>query len=127
MPSSDIPSDISDLIDMVMLRLREKEGVSGRDLNAALRKGRGRLPRRIVKQCQLLARAAPLADHPKLILTLDHAGLRKAGTEVLTYLDSIDLADRRKGWWLGMLGAMAFNILALIVIVIAILLWRDLI
>jgi len=127
MPASDVPSDISDLIDRVLTRLHEKEGLSGRDLKSVLHKGRGRLPRRILKQGQLLARAQPLAGHPKLRLTLDHAGLRKAGAEILGYLDNVDLADRRKGWWLGMLGGMAFNILALIAIVIAVLLWRDLI
>lgn len=127
MQTSEIATDISSLIEQVRAALREKEGIGGRDLDAALRKGRGKLPRRILKQGQLLARAAPMAAHPKLALTLDHEGLRKAGTEILTYLDGIDLADRRKGWWLGMLGGMAFNILVLIAILIAVLMWRGLI
>ncbi|MBE1283931.1 MAG: hypothetical protein GJ676_11530 [Rhodobacteraceae bacterium] len=118
---------MTDLIEKLRLALRAKEGVGGGDLKSALRKARHRLPRRVRKQAQKLVQAAPLAGHPKLCLTLDHADLRKAGTEVLRYLETVDLADRRKGWWLGMLGAMAFNILALIALVIAVLIWRGLI
>ena len=32
---------------------------------------------------------------------------------VQKHLLGVDVADRRKGWWLGMAGAMAFNILLL--------------
>ena len=120
-------TDVSALIEKVKAALQEKEGLSGRDLASILKKGRGRLPRRVLKQGAVLARAEPMAAHPILALTLDQVALRKAGKEVLAHLDSIDLADRRKGWWLGMFGGMAFNILLLAAIVIGVLLWRGMI
>ena len=114
-------------IDKVMALLREKLGAGGRNLDAALRKARHRLPRDVYKQALQLARAEPLAAHPKLRLTLDSVALGAAAERVRTHLETIDLADRRKGWWLGMLGGLAFNLLAFVALVVAVLMWRGLI
>lgn len=107
--------------------LREKLGVRARDLASALRRARYRLPRRVYNRGMLLAGAQDRARHPKLRLTLDMPVLAGAAREIQAHLRAIDLADRRKGWWLGMLGGLAFNILLLIALVIAFLVWRGLI
>ena len=96
-------------------------------MSAALAKARHRLPRRIHRQASRLAKAEPLAGHPKLRLTLDAEGLHAAAFEVQAHLAAIDLADRRKGWWLGMLGGLAFNILLSLVMALVFLRWRGLI
>ena len=127
MQTADPSTEFVSLIDQVRVALREKEGISGHDLGAALSKARRRLPRRILRQGQVLSRAERMVGHPKLVLTLDHGALRKAGVEVLAYLENVDIADRRKGWWLGMLGSLAFNILLLITLLIVLLFWRNLI
>jgi hypothetical protein len=107
--------------------LRDKEGIGGHGLADGLKKGRRRLPRRVFRQVQKLADAEKMAAHPKLAMTLNQPELLAAGQEILGHLERIDLADRRKGWWLGMLGAMAFNIFAVIALLVAILMWRGLI
>lgn len=106
--------------------LKDREHASG-DLAAALKRARRRLPRRIFRQGMLLAQAVPLMDHPKLRLTLDEPALRKAAREVSSYLKSVDLADRRKGRVLDILGGMAFSVLVVIVLLIVVLRWRGLI
>ena len=53
--------------------------------------------------------------------------LGKAAGALETHLKSIDLADRRKGFFLGVLGTMAFNILLLAALLFAVLRWRGLI
>lgn len=107
--------------------LRAQLGVRGKSLKIALRRARHRLPRRIYKQAMELARVESMADHPKLRLTLDTPHLLGAAREVHAHLRDIDVADRRKGWWLGMLGGLAFNILAFAALLLAFLMWRDLI
>ena len=118
-----IETDISRTADL----LGEKLGARGRDLSAALAKARHRMPRRIYRQASRLAKAEPLAGHPKLRLTLDAEGLHAAASEVQAHLTAIDLADRRKGWWLGMLGGMAFNLLAALTLFIVALRMLELI
>lgn len=119
------PQDIKTQIDAVSDRLRDKLGARGATLGAAL--GKARLPRRVAGQARLLARAEAFADHPKLRLTLDAEQLNAASREVCAHLDAIDLADRRKGWWLGMAGGMAFNLLLAAALLIGVLVWRGLV
>lgn len=107
--------------------LRDKLGAGGASLEAVLRKARHRLPRAVYAQAKLLAEAENLAAHPKLSLTLDAEALHAAATQVQTHLDLIDLADRRRGWWLGMLGGLVFNLLALVALLIGVLVWRGVI
>lgn len=127
MQSPDLSSEFVTLIGRVRSSLRDKEGISGPDLDAALRKARRRLPRRIWRLGRRLSKVEPMVAHPKLVMTLDHAALRKAGAEVLSYLDGIDVADRRKGWWLGLLGSLVFNLLLFGALMIALLKARGLI
>lgn len=104
--------------------MREKLGVKGATLALALRKGRRLLPRHIRSQVAILARAEPFADHPKLRLTLDTEELDKATRVVHAHLNDIDMADKRKGWWLGMLGGLAFNLLLFVGLVLTVYYWR---
>lgn len=120
--SDSIIQDITEIREL----LKTREHASG-DLTVALKKVRRRLPRRVFKQAMLLAQAEPLIEHPKLRLTLDEPALHKSAREVSAYLKTIDLADRRKGRVLDVLGSVAFSVLAVIVLVITVLRWRGLI
>ncbi|GAA6193155.1 hypothetical protein [Phaeobacter sp. NW0010-22] len=116
-----------DQIAQISTLLHRKLGVRGKTLSKTLRKAKHRLPRRIHKQAMSLAKVETLAHHPKLRLTLDLTGLGSATREVTAYLNEIDLADRRKGWWLSMLGGLAFNVLVAAALLILFLWWRNLI
>ena len=116
---------IDDQIQAIMALLREKLGVRGADLNAALRRARFRVPRKVYRQGMDLVRAAPLAGHPKLNLTLDQTALSASASGVQAHLLSIDVADRRKGWLLGMLGSLSFNLILTFVLLMVVLNWRG--
>lgn len=120
-------AEYQELTERVRTKLRAQEGVSGKTLAKALHKGRHRLPKHVRQKGQVLLDAGEMAHHPKLSLTLDWPGLRKAADEICAHLDTIDRRDRRKGFWLGMLGSMAFNVLACIVLFVVVLYWRGLV
>ena len=116
---------IPDRIAEITALMRAKLGARGRTLEATLRAARHRLPRHVRAQAQRLAEAERFATHPKLRLTLDATALDRAARTVEDHLTAIDLADRRKGWWLGMLGGLAFNLLAFAALLVGLLMWRG--
>ncbi|SFU20161.1 hypothetical protein [Sedimentitalea nanhaiensis] len=108
-----------------LVLLRDKLGIRATGLRTAMPKARRQLPRKVRKSAQILADAEPLLEHPKLRQTLDRASLTAAAGVLSAHLNDIDAADRRKGWWLGMLGGLAFNMLAFAALLIAVLVWRG--
>ncbi|NVO57187.1 hypothetical protein HW561_15440 [Rhodobacteraceae bacterium B1Z28] len=120
-------TDIQTRIAQTIALLRTKLGVRGKTLTASVQRAKRRLPRRVYKQALVLARAEQMAAHPKLRQVLDNPKLVQASEDVQAHLGSINLADRRMGWFLGLLGGLAFNMLALTALVLLFLWWRDLI
>ena len=114
---------IQEMMTTIVAQMRDKLGVRANDLQTALAKARHRLPRRIYRQAQLLVQAEPLAQHPRLRQTLDEPSLSAAAGVVQAHLEAIDLADRRKGLWLGMLGGLVFNLILMAVAVGGFLVW----
>lgn len=104
--------------------LQDREGAGG-SLAEALQKARRRLPRRIYKQGLLLADATAALEHPKLRSTVDEKRLLRAAREVRGHLKQVDLADRRKGRVLQILGSIAFSLIAVVVLLIVVLRWRG--
>ncbi len=114
------------LVDLSQL-LSDKLGVSGGSLSAQLHKARRLMPRRIRRDAELLKEAEAMADNPRLAMILDDPRYARAADAVEAHLSAIDMADRRKGWWLGVLGGMAFNLLAALVLFLVALHVLDLI
>ncbi|WP_209507997.1 MULTISPECIES: hypothetical protein [unclassified Ruegeria] len=119
--------DIQTRIAETVALLRAKLGVRDKTLEASIRKAKRRLPRRVYRQAMVLARSEAMASHPKMRLILDTPKLVRASDVVQDHLGSINLADRRWGWFLGLLGGLAFNLLALTALLLVFLWWRDLI
>lgn len=109
------PLDLSQDIDALSQLLHEKTGVSGRTFAARARKARRRLPRAAMRQARLIAEAEERLENPRLRVTLQDPRYGEAIAGLKAHLDGIDLAERRRGWWLGMLGGLAFNFLLAIV------------
>lgn len=120
-------AEIQNRIAATVSLLRAKLGVRDKTLEASIRRAKRRLPRRVFKQAMVLAQAEQMAAHPRLRRVLDTPKLLRASDEVQAHLTAINLADRRWGWFLGMLGGLAFNMLAFSVLVLAFLRWRGLI
>lgn len=119
------PQDFETTTATLLAALREKLGVRANTLQDARTPAKRLLPRRVFKSYEVLQRAEPFLAHPKLARTVDASALATATKDLRAYLDGIDLADRRKGWWLSLAGSLAFNLLALSVLVIVVLIWRG--
>ena len=116
---------LAERVNQIRELMRQKLGVRGRSFSAALAKANRRLPRSLRKDGRLLADALPMAEHPKLRQTLDMRRLEGAAASLQAHLEAVDMADRRKGWILGVLGTIAFNLLVLSAIALGLLIWRG--
>lgn len=112
-------------IDQSLALLRAKLGIRAKTADQTLIKARRLLPGGPYAALKSLADAEPFLDHPKLRLTLDTEALKRAARDVQAHLEAIDAADRRKGWWLGMLGGLSFNLIAMFVLLLVVLVWRG--
>jgi hypothetical protein len=119
------PQELETEIAGLRAAMREKLGVRAGTLQQAHTSAKRLLPRRVYRSFALLEKAEPYLAHPKLSRTLDHKALTAAQADPRAYLDGIDLADRRKGWWLSLAGSISFNMIALSVLVIVVLVWRG--
>ncbi len=86
-------------------------GVRARSLSAALRKTGRRMPKRLHAQARLIVAAENLGGNPRLLRQVDGAALARAEDAVVGWLDTIDRADRRKAFWIGIGATVGFNVL----------------
>ena len=100
-------------------------GVKGRTLAAALRKAGRRLPKQVRKQADVVVRAQAIDGHPKLRRTIDMAAVARAETDILTHLKTIDRADLRRGRLLGLAGVIVFNLIVVVALFVAWLVWSG--
>lgn len=107
--------------------LREKLGLRARSLSAQLEKAGRLLPRRLKRAKSVILKAERHAEHPKLALTVEPGAVDTAFADITVFLDEIDPADRRKGKILGWLGAVVFNLIVVLALLVGLLMWQDLI
>ncbi len=108
-------------------KMAEGLGVKGRTLEqSAARAGRW-LPRRIRNEIAVIAEARALQGHPKLERQIDDARIDRACRQTASYLDGLDPAARRRRAALDMLSLIAFRLFVVLCLVIAVLIWRDLV
>ncbi|MEX0371528.1 MAG: hypothetical protein AB3N09_12920 [Tateyamaria sp.] len=100
-------------------------GVRGRSLAIAVRRTGRRIPKRIRTDALRIVDAQGVGGHPKRLRQVDGAALAAAERRVLHYLQGIDRADARKGRLLGIAGAVAFNVLLVLIAFIAWLVWAG--
>ena len=105
--------------------MQAKLGVQGRDLDHALRKAGRRLPGDVRKQGNALARAEFFAQNPKMARRLDAQSVETAFDRVMAHLESIDAVEDRRDRLLGVAGAVAFNLLFVVVGFVVFLWWRG--
>lgn len=117
--------DIISLVQEVQSLLTAKFGIKQAALLKMMRRAGRRLPRRIHRCARELDAAHQQSSHPKLALQLDKTKAIRAYHEIITFLQAIDVADRRKGQVLSVAGTVAFNILVVIFGFVLWLWWRG--
>jgi len=116
---------IQDKADAVAVLMKERLGIRGKTLAVKLR-GAGRLlPKKIKRDVAVLAEAAHHAQSPKLYKMIDHGRVDLAYDNSLKHLKDVDVAYRRRGKLLSVLGSLAFSFLVVGAVLIAILRWRG--
>ena len=120
-------SDISRLAADIETRLETKFGQRRGSLVKRLRKAGGGLPRRVVRDADTIGQALALDTHPKLRRRIDRGAVQAAHDRIAAHLDTIDPKERRKDFWLSLLGSLALNLLAIVALVVLVVKWRGLI
>lgn len=118
-----LDKDIAALDRLMEERLR----VSGRDLPARLRKAGRMLPRAMRRRARSVIEAQAMLRNPKLARQVDIAGRQKDAERIATYLRTLDPAEARKTAVIRLAASIAFNLLVVAGLVLAVLLWRGLI
>lgn len=118
-------ADISGKTLALRKQLEAKLGVRSKSWRQAMKRTGRRLPRGMRRQGEILLRAEQLAANPKLARQLRPAEVDQAYAALNTHLEAIDVADRRKGWWLSLAGSLAANMLMVIVLALLVLRWRG--
>lgn len=108
-------------------KMAEGLGVKGRTLEQCAAKAGRWIPRRIRDEIAVIAEARALQGHPKLERRIDDARIGQAYRHTASYLDGLDLAARRRRAALDMVSLIAFRLFVALCLVIAVLIWRDLV
>lgn len=111
--------------DRVQTALAAAFGVKAKSLEVALKRTGRRIPRRLHAEARKIVDAQGFGGHPKLMRQVDSAALSTAEDRLVAFLKGIDRADRRKGMWLGIGAAIAFNILLVVAIVVTWMWWTG--
>lgn len=97
----------------------------GETLRETLPACRARLPRRLRRAADHLAEIEPIAAHPKLCHRLDPLRAAQAHRELKAHLKRIGQRRRRGDLVLAILGSIAFGLLCLLGVLLAVLRWRG--
>ena len=108
-------------------KIAEGLGIRGRSLEDSTRKAGRALPRRIRDRIAIIAEARALRGHPKLERQIDEARIERAYRQTAGYLDGLDLGAQRRRAALDMLALVAFRLFVVGALVIAVIVWRDLV
>ena len=121
------PHTLSDQMSDLEQLLQERAGVRGRNLATKLRRARRVLPRYARRAGQRIVSASAMMAHPRLARLVDQSGLQQDTKTLRDALHEIDPKERRKDFWLSLLGSLVVNLLLLAVLVFVVLWWRGVI
>ncbi len=105
--------------------MAEKTGQKAGPFDLRLDKSLRRAPGAVKKAAEGFKQARLQAGHPKLMHMVDAAQLEMQFAALTEYLSAIDVADRRKGLILSILGSVSFNLLAVFIALMVWLVWRG--
>ena len=107
--------------------LLDKFNARGKGLEARLKKAGRRLPRRLQKAGRVIVGMQAAIEHPKLALVQNQDAVDAAFVDLTAHLTTIDRADRRRGFALGIAGDLVIRLVLLAIAVVVILRWQGVI
>jgi len=116
---------IQQMADRVAALMEQRLHARGSGLAAKLaRRGRA-LPRRVRAAASTLGQAAEMAQNPKLLIQIDDSQVAAAYDICLRYLGPLGRGARRKTAALNILASIAFSLMVVAALVVAVLVWRG--
>lgn len=106
--------------------LGDKFSMHGGDLAAKLKRLGRRLPPHARHAGQVLMLAQQHMAHPQLSKQIHWPEVERAYRQLRQHLRSVDVRERRRGAVLSLLGSLSFNLLAIVTLLLAVLIWRGL-
>ncbi|WP_422047890.1 hypothetical protein [Shimia sp.] len=121
MTGDEIEAKVARLLELA----REKYGVRAKSLERAMRKIGRRAPARLHRQAGVIAEAHKLGQHPKLMMQVDGAAVKRAFVEIEAHLKAVDVRERRIHRILDVLGSVSFNLILFAACLIVFLRWHG--
>ncbi|MEL7255664.1 MAG: hypothetical protein AAFZ04_14320 [Pseudomonadota bacterium] len=97
-----------------------------RDAADNLRRARRRLPWHMRKEADKILRAEEALTHPKLARIANTGGLDGSFKKINSHLKAIDLADQRRDARLNWGAGVVFNLLLIVGVCVAVVIWQGL-
>ncbi|MCI2399198.1 hypothetical protein [Aliiroseovarius subalbicans] len=105
--------------------LEQKLDLHGTGFEAKVARAGRLLPRYLRADAALVIEAMKVEPHPKLSRQQDPKRIDRACDEIERYLHGINPWDRRRAIALNWLAGNAFNLIVVVVLVLAVLVWRG--
>ena len=116
---------IQQMADRVAAFIDERMAISGNNLQSRLMRAGNRLPREIREAGEVLVSATMMAQTPKLLIQVDDEAVATAYDTCIRYLKTVDPARRRRGLLLDAGARIAFALLVVGGLLVAVLYWRG--
>ncbi len=118
---------IQQMADRVAALMQDRLGARGPGLQAALDQRGGRLPRKVRQAATDLAKAAAMAQNPRLLLQIDHESLARNYDLCLRHLGGLKPHRRWLAGTMAIAASVAVSLLLVALLVIGVMRWRGLI
>lgn len=116
---------IQQMADRVSALLEQRLNVTGPTLEVRIKRAGSKLPRKIRDAAEALVQATQMADNPKLLMQIDYEAVAVAYDLCVRHLNTVNQAERRRGMLLDAGARIAFALLMVGVLVVAVLYWRG--
>lgn len=114
-------------VDEIRKLLESQLRIRAKTLDLQVRKAGRLLPRNLRRDATYLAQAATVMHHPKLSRMIDETKAQQAHARLKNFLVGVDPKDRARGKLLGWLGSIAFMLIVVFVVAVAVLVKRGIV
>ena len=119
------PAAFAEMKDRLCQLLDERLNAKGKTLAAKVRSVRHRLPRRVKRQLAFLLEVEPRMENPKLAAKTDAAKVAAAYGVARDYLEEIKPGLYAKRKSSALIAGIAFQVLIVLILLLAVLRWRG--
>ena len=117
--------DMHERAERLATLMEERLDIRGMGIAAKTRRSGRKVPRWVRRELDALVEGMKLAENPKLAPRVDYQRIDSGTAKVEKWLLDVDAWDRRRGVAVEWGAGLAFNLLVVVAILIALLGWRG--